>query len=264
MSEVATKERELVRGLEALGSVVVAFSGGVDSTYLADVAHETLGERALAVTAVSPSLAPVELMEARDLAASIGIRHEEVTTDEWQDPDYVRNDADRCYFCKATLFDRVAPLLDRYEAIVVGTIVDDLGDHRPGQRAAAERGVLTPLADAGFTKQDVRDASRERGLPTWDKPAQACLASRVAYGIEVTPTRLRRVARAEAWLREQGFTQLRVRDHDTIARVEVPAEHVAKLAELGPELDAHLRSLGWRFVTIDAGGFRSGSMNALL
>lgn len=262
--EVAAKEGRLLDRLAAHDGLVVAFSGGVDSTYLADVAAEALGPRAIAATAVSPSLAPSELAEARQLARSIGIDHVEVETREHEVAGYVANAGDRCYFCKAELFDRLAPLLDRYADLAVGTIVDDLGDHRPGQQAARERGVLTPLADAGMTKADVRAASRERGLVTWDKPAQACLASRVAYGVEVTPERLERIGHAEAWLRARGFRELRVRDHQAIARIEVPAADVAALATLAPELDVAFRRLGWRFVTIDAGGFRSGSMNALL
>lgn len=262
--EVAAKEQALLARLRELGGLVVGFSGGVDSTYLLDVAVEALGDRAVAATAVSPSLAPAELDEARLLAVSIGAEHVEVETFEHENPDYRANAGDRCYFCKAELFDRVAPLLDRYDTLAVGTIVDDLGDHRPGQQAARERGVTTPLADAGFTKADVRAASRARGLATWDKPAQACLASRVAYGTEVTPERLVRIAAAEAWLRDRGFRQLRVRDHDDIARVEVPRDRMVDLVAVGAELDDAFRALGWRFVTIDAGGFRSGSMNRAL
>lgn len=261
---VADRERELRDRLAGLGRLVVAFSGGVDSTYLLDVAVEVLGPAVTAVTAVSPSLAPSELADARHLARSLGVEHVEVETREHELAGYVANRGDRCYFCKAELFDRLGPLLDRWTRLAVGTIVDDLGDHRPGQRAARERGVLTPLADAGMTKADVRAASRARGLPTWDKPAQACLASRVAYGLEVTPERLDRIGRAETWLRAQGFRDLRVRDHGVIARVEVPVRDLPALVGLAPRLDLALRALGWRFVTIDAGGLRSGSMNALL
>ncbi len=258
------KEEALRRALARHDGLVIAFSGGVDSTYLLAVALEVLGGRCVAATAVSPSLAPSEREAALALARRLGASHVEVTTQEGQRSGYVANGPDRCYHCKAELFERLAPLVDRYGAVAVGTIVDDLGDHRPGQRAVRERGVLTPLADAGMTKTDVRVASRARGLPTADKPAQACLASRVAYGLPVTPERLARIARAEAWLRQRGFQQLRIRDHGEIARVEVPVGELAALVGLAPALDAALRELGWCFVTIDAGGLRSGSMNDLL
>ena len=264
VTDELAKEQALLAALSAHDALVVAFSGGVDSTYLLAVAQDALGARCVAATAVSPSLAPSERDEARALARAIGARHVEVVTREWEREEYVANGADRCYHCKSELFDRLEPLVEEYGTIAVGTIVDDLGDHRPGQRAAAERGVLTPLADAGMTKADVRAASRRRGLATWDKPAQACLASRVAYGLPVVPERLGRVARAEAWLRARGFRELRVRDHDDVARVEVPLRDLPALAQIASELDAALRLLGWRYVTIDARGLRSGSMNDLL
>lgn len=262
--DVMAKEDALRRDLARVDGLVVAFSGGVDSTYLLAVGLEVLGRRCVAATAVSPSLAPSEREAAQALARRLGARHVEVTTREGGRPGYVANGPDRCYHCKAELFDRLAPLVERYGAVAVGTIVDDLGDHRPGQLAARERGVLTPLADAGITKADVRAASHARGLPTAAKPAQACLASRVAYGLPVTPERLARIARAESWLRMRGFRELRVRDHGEIARVEVSIADLAALVQVASELDAALRGLGWRFVTIDAGGLRSGSMNDLL
>ncbi|MDP8962229.1 MAG: ATP-dependent sacrificial sulfur transferase LarE [Actinomycetota bacterium] len=263
-NDVVAKEDDLRRDLARRDGLVIAFSGGVDSTYLLAVGLEVLGRRCLAATAVSPSLAPSEREAAQALARRLGARHVEVMTREGERPGYVANGPNRCYHCKAELFDRLAPLVERYGAVAVATIVDDLGDHRPGQRAARERGVLTPLADAGLTKTDVRAASHARGLPTADKPAQACLASRVAYGLPVTPERLARIARAESWLRMRGFRELRVRDHGEIARVEVPVGDLAALVQVASELDAALRELGWRFVTIDARGLRSGSMNDLL
>ncbi|MDQ3931362.1 MAG: ATP-dependent sacrificial sulfur transferase LarE [Actinomycetota bacterium] len=262
--DVVAKEDALRRDLAREEGLVIAFSGGVDSTYLLAVGLEVLGTRCLAATAVSPSLAPSERDAAQTLARRLGARHVEVMTHEGERPGYVANGPDRCYHCKAELFDRLAPLVECYGAVAVGTIVDDLGDHRPGQLAARERGVLTPLADAGLTKADVRAASRARGLPTAAKPAQACLASRVAYGLPVTPERLARIASAESWLRVRGFHELRVRDHGEIARVEVPVDELAALVEIATELDRALRELGWRFVTIDPGGLRSGSMNDLL
>ncbi|MFN2557574.1 MAG: ATP-dependent sacrificial sulfur transferase LarE [Nitriliruptorales bacterium] len=262
--EVAAKEEALRRDLARHDGLIIAFSGGVDSTYLLAVGLEVLGGRCVAATAVSPSLAPSEREAAQALARRLGARHVEVMTQEAQRPGYVANGLDRCYHCKSELFERLAPLVDRYGAVAVGTITDDLGDHRPGQRAARERGVLTPLADAGMTKTDVRTASRARGLPTADKPAQACLASRVAYGLPVTTERLERIARAEYWLQQRGFRELRVRDHGEIARVEVPVGELETLVSFAAALDAALRELGWRFVTIDARGLRSGSMNDLL
>ncbi len=262
--DLTAKEEDLRRDLSRHDGLVVAFSGGVDSTYLLAVGLEVLGAGCVAATAVSPSLAPSEREAARALARQLGATHLEVVTHEGQRPAYVANGPDRCYHCKDELFERLAPLVECYGAVAVGTIVDDLGDHRPGQQAARERGVLTPLADAGMTKRDVRAASRALGLPTADKPAQACLASRVAYGLPVTPERLERIARAETWLRQRGFRELRVRDHGEIARVEVPVGELAALASLAQSLDGALRALGWRFVTIDAGGLRSGSMNELL
>ena len=191
-------EQRLARALAERERLVVAFSGGVDSTYLLAVAADVLGARVTAATAVSPSLPEAERQAARELASSLGVDHLEVFPDEADRPAYQRNDADRCFHCKSALFDALEPVVAAAGGadVAVGTIVDDLGDHRPGQRAAAQRGVLTPLADAGLRKDDVRRLSRERGLPTWNKPAAACLASRVVYGLSVTPGRLTRIERA--------------------------------------------------------------------
>jgi uncharacterized protein len=213
---------------------------------------------------VSPSLAQRELDDARAFAAELGIRHLVVPTHEQDRPGYLRNGRDRCYFCKTELFDVLKPLA-AVEALqlATGTNVDDLSDWRPGLRAAEEHSVRTPLADAGFTKADVREASRAMGLRTWDKPAAACLASRVAYGIEVTPARLSRVERAEALLRSLGFAQLRVRDHGQLARVEVPVADLGRLVEpdVRGRLVAGILEVGFDFVTVDLEGFRSGSLN---
>jgi uncharacterized protein len=197
------KADDLRARLAGYGDLIVAYSGGVDSSLLLAIAAEVLGDRVLAATAVSPSLATSEREDAAALATTLGIRHVEVATDEMERAAYRRNDADRCFQCKSALFDVLEPLAAEFTGatIAVGTITDDLGDHRPGQRAAAERGVVTPLADAGLSKADVRVLSRARGLPTADKPAAACLASRVVYGLEVTPLRLSRIEQAEAWLR---------------------------------------------------------------
>lgn len=270
MVPVATEEKlELLRGIVGdVRAAIVAYSGGADSAFLADVAHEVLGERALAVTAVSPSLAPEEREAASALAVDRGWRHREVQTFEGDRDEYVRNAPDRCYHCKTELFETLAELV-RAEAgtvVFVGTNLDDESDVRPGRRAALERGVRAPLLEAGLTKDEIRALSRERGLPTWNKPASACLASRIAYGVEVTPERLDRVARAESFLRTLGLSQLRVRDHGELARIEVPVADVARIAsdEIRSSVAAYLRELGFAYVTLDLEGFRSGSMNAVL
>lgn len=255
----------LVEILSDLPGAIVAYSGGADSAFLADVAHEVLGERMVAVTAVSESLAPDEREEAATLARERGWRHEEIRTRELERPGYRANAPDRCYHCKDTLFEALDRLAgERHAAVLVGTNVDDDGDFRPGGRAAREHGVRAPMLEAGLTKEEIRELSRARGLRTHDKPAQACLASRIAYGIEVTPERLDRVARAEAFLRRYGFRELRVRDHGDLARIEVPAAEVERLAEPAARADvvAFLRDLGFHHVTVDLEGFRSGSMNA--
>lgn len=255
-----------LRGLlVSYGSVVVAYSGGADSAFLADVAHEVLGERSLAVLAVSPSLAPAEREDAAGLAAERGWRFREVRTSEMERDAYRRNDGDRCFQCKDALFDALCPVAGSRQ-MLLGTNLDDLGDYRPGLRAAAMHGARSPLVDAGFTKRDVREASRARGLRTWDKPASPCLSSRVAYGIEVTPERLDRIARAEAYVRSLGFRELRVRDHGGPARVEVPMADVPRLsAEPVRSSVMHaLLALGFDGVTIDPRGLRSGSMNVAL
>lgn len=267
-SEVEQRERVLTGILAGHGSVVVAYSGGVDSAYLLAVATEVLGERAVAATAVSPSLPASERAQAAELAATLGVRHVEVFTDEAERAAYRRNDTDRCFHCKTALFDVLEPIAANFTGatIAVGTVTDDLGDHRPGQRAAAERGVTTPLADAGLAKADVRELSRRRGLPTWDKPAAACLASRVVYGLQVTPARLSRIEQAEAWLRQRlgAHANLRVRDHGDVARVEVDRALRAAVVALADDLNELVRALGWTYATLDLGGFRSGSLNESL
>jgi len=259
---------DALKGIIAeLPGAIVAYSGGADSAFLADVAHEVLGPRSIAVTAVSESLAPDEREQAAALARARGWRHEEIRTREIERHEYRRNEPDRCFHCKDELFavlDRLA--IDRRAVVLVGTNADDTGDFRPGLRAAREHGVRAPLLESGLHKEEIRELSRARGLPTWDKPASACLASRIAYGIEVTPERLDRVAQAEAFIRSLGPRQLRVRDHGDLARIEVPLEEVEQLTE--PTLRAHiverLKGLGFAHVTLDLEGFRSGSMNASL
>jgi uncharacterized protein len=246
-----------------LDRVVIAFSGGADSAFLAYVANEVLGDRALAVTAISPSLAPEEEADCKELAEEWGLRWTPVFTDELANPAYALNDGERCYFCKAELLDVVLPLADG-ATVVLGVNVDDLGDHRPGQRAAAERGAVFPLVDAGFTKDDVRRVSRELGLRTWDKPAAACLASRVPYGTPVTLSVLAEVAAAESALRALGFRQLRVRHYGDLARLELPISDLDEVLARRDDVVAAVKTAGYRYVTLDLEGFRSGNLNASL
>jgi pyridinium-3,5-biscarboxylic acid mononucleotide sulfurtransferase len=256
--------RERVRAEPRL---LVAYSGGVDSALVAAVAAQELGERAVAVTAVSASLPRSERAAARAFASAHGIAHVEVATDELDRPEYVANGGDRCYHCKSALFDALAPLAALSGArIALGTNTDDLGDHRPGQAAAVARGAIAPLLDAGFGKSDVRRVSGALGLVTAEKPAAACLASRVAYGDPVTPEVLHRIELAEEAVRGLGFPVCRVRAHGggAVARVEVPADDVPRAAELRSELDAAVRGAGFEFCALDLQGFASGRMNVLL
>ena len=257
--------REIFRGL---GSVIVAYSGGVDSSYVAYVANAELGPRAICITGQSASLPSYQQAEIDRVVSEFGFHHETIQTEELENPNYRANNADRCYFCKDELYGKLARVAASrgIECIVDGSTTDDLGDFRPGRQAAMQHAVRSPLIEVGMSKAEVRELSRRVGLPTWDKPASPCLSSRIAYGTTVTIERLSKVDRGEEILREFGFREFRVRHHDTLVRLEIaPAELDRVLRkEIVEQLAARFRELGFKYVTLDLQGFRSGSMNEVL
>ncbi len=246
-----------------LDAVIVAYSAGVDSTLVLRVAHDVLGDRVMAATGLSDTYPEEEMAEARALAQEIGVEHVMMRTEELTDPRYAMNSHQRCFFCKNELYGKLRELADErgIPHIVDGTNADDVGDHRPGLRAAREIGVRSPLQEVGMTKDEIREISNELGLRTWDKPAFACLSSRFPYGTPITVEKLKQVATAERAIRELGFRGFRVRHHDTMARLEVDPDDFPRVVELHSEIVAKLRAAGYRFVTLDLQGYRSGSLN---
>jgi uncharacterized protein len=266
--EVTAKERRLGEILRELESVVVGFSGGVDSAYLAYMANRVLGDKALCVTAISPSYPAFQRKETAEFASRFQLRHLEIPTDEVEDPRYRENSPDRCYFCKSELFSRLRALARRrgFRAVADGSNRDDRSDYRPGRRAAREYRVCSPLSDAEMHKVEIRELSRRAGLPTWNKPALPCLSSRFPYGTAITPEKLSAVERGEEILRHFGFRVFRVRHHESLVRLEFSPEELPRALDMGMAalLTKEFKALGFKFITLDLEGYRSGALNEVL
>ena len=254
--------------LQDMGSVLVAYSGGVDSTFLAVTAHEVLGNKALAVFAASPVAPPMEKEEAASLAHNIGLRFKIIDSNEMSNPDFVANPPERCYYCKRELFSELKPIAkaEGLKWIADGTNADDLHDFRPGRKASAEAGIRSPLLEAGLTKTEIRQLSHAKSLPTWDRPASPCMASRIPYGIPVTAETLNKIAQGEQYLHSLGIRELRLRHHGDIARIELDPEDMAKIItpEIRQDIVTHLKALGYKYVALDLTGYRIGSLNEVL
>ncbi|HMG33592.1 MAG TPA: ATP-dependent sacrificial sulfur transferase LarE [Blastocatellia bacterium] len=267
-NRLETKEAQLVELLKSLGSVIVAFSGGVDSAYLAVTAAIHLGPRAIAITGDSASYPTFQRELASRIVSKFAIRHELILTEEFEDPDYISNPVNRCYYCKSELYQKLSALAEErgFKVICDGTNADDVGDYRPGRQAAREFGVRSPLLECGLTKAEIRELSRRAGLPTWDEPASACLSSRIPYGQVVTIEKLSMVDRAESALKELGFRQVRVRHHGDVARIEVSEAELprALTVEMTARMSRALKAIGFNYVTLDLEGYRTGSLNETL
>lgn len=265
LKQAQQKEDRLARKIESVSSVLVAFSGGVDSSYLAFLSHRLLGDRAVMVTALSPSVSQYQEQLARDFARAYSLNHRLIRTAEMSNPNYLANSGRRCYFCKSELYGFLSSLREELslDTIFDGSNADDVGDYRPGRQAASEAGVLSPMVEVGLRKEEIRALSHKWGLPCWDLPAMPCLASRVAYGVTISEEKLKQVEEAEAFLRGLGFRTFRVRHHEELARIELARDELPRFLtlELFECVKSRFKELGYRFVTLDLEGFRSGSLN---